>query len=122
MSEIEAIVKAYLGAVARREFDQARTFLADRGFRYVSPVGNYQNADHFIQNISAVGPILERLDIRKCMTSNNEVIAILDSTLTLNGYKSYTAAMLFLVEDGQIKSIEAIYDASDYHKLFYGDD
>jgi hypothetical protein len=122
MSEIEALVKAYLDAFSRREFDLARNFLSDRGFSYISPIGRYQDADHFIQNISRVGPILERMVIRKCMTSGNEAIAIMDSTLAMSGYKSYAVAMLFAVHEGRIKSIEAIYDASDYHRLFLNED
>ena len=122
MSEIEALVKAYLNAFSRREFDLARNFLTDRGFSYISPIGRYHDPDHFIQNISRVGPILERLVIRKCMSAGNEAIAIMDSTLTMSGYKSYTVVMLFAVEEGRIKSIEAIYDASDYRRLFFNED
>lgn len=122
MSEADTLVKSYLGALAARDFDLARTYLADRGFSYISPIGSFKEADHFIQRMSAIGPILERLDIRRFVVSSNEVIVILDTTITLNGYVSYPSAMLFNVVDGRIKSIEAIFDASDYHKMFLVDE
>ena len=118
MTDAETLVKSYLAAVAARDFDLARTFLADRGFSYTSPIGSFKDADRFIQNISAIGQILARLDIRKCAVSGNEVFVILDATLTLNGYASYTSAMLFATAEGYIKSMEAIFDASDYHQMF----
>ncbi len=122
MSETEALVKSYLGAVAARDFDLARTFLADRGFNYNSPIAAFNDADRFIESITAVGQILERLVIRKCIVSGDEAIAIVDSTLTLNGYEAHVAAILFVIKDGYIKSMEAIFDASDYHQMFSGDD
>ena len=122
MSETESLVRTYLAAIAARDFDLARTYLADRGFRYTSPINSFTDPDRFIQSFSALGPILERLVIRRCVVTSNEAIVILDTTLTLNGYISYPSAMLFLVVEGYIKSMEAIFDASDYHKLFSGDD
>jgi hypothetical protein len=122
MSETETLVKSYLAALADRDFDRARTFLADRGFRYISPITNFEDADRFIQHLSAIGPILERLTIHRCMVCNHEAIAILDATLTLNGYASYRSAMLFGVTDHRVKSIEAIFDASDYHRMFESHD
>ena len=122
MIDSDTLIKSYLAAIAARDFDLARTFLADRGFKYTSPIGSFKDADRFIESISAVGQILERLDIRKCLASDNEVIVIIDTTLTLNGYASYTSAMLFVTSNGSIKSIEAIFDASDYHKMFTSED
>ncbi len=117
-SNLTEIIESYLGAFAARDFALARTFLVDKGFNYTSPLATYDNPDRFIQYLSTFEPILERLHIRKCMTSGNEVIAIVDSTITLNGYEEHTAAILFNIQDGRIKSIESVFDASDYYKLF----
>lgn len=122
MSETAAIVNSYLGAFAARDFELARTFLADRGFKYISPLATFNDADRFINYISALGQILERLVVRKCLVSNDEAIAIVDSTITLNGYEEHTAAILFIIKGGAIKSMETIFDASDYHRLFSSDD
>ena len=118
MRETETLVRSYLSAIGARDFDLARTFLADRGFSYTSPIGSIDDADLFIQNISAVGPILERLEIRSCMTANGEAMVLFDVTTTMSNFASNTVAMLVVTEDGSIKSIEAIFDASEYHKMF----
>ena len=122
MSGTESLVKSYLAGLAARDFDLARTFLADRGFKYTSPITSFDEADRFIQHLSAIGPILERLSIHKCMVAGNEAIAIVDTTISFNGYVSYRSAMLFNVADERIRSIEAIFDASDYHRMFLPDD
>ena len=121
MSDTETLVRSYLSAVAARDFDLARTFLTDREFSYTSPIGSIEDADLFIQNISAAGPILERLDIRKCMVSSTEAVVILDVKTTMFGYVTRPVAMLFYIGEGCIKSIEAIFDASEYNKMFTGD-
>ncbi|MCB1859042.1 MAG: nuclear transport factor 2 family protein [Gammaproteobacteria bacterium] len=118
MSDTDGVVKAYLHAIAARNFELARSYLCDRGFRYVSPIGNFDNADRFIDNLVAVGSILERLEIRQCMISGNQALAVLDAVITLRGYVSKTIAVLFRVEGGKIRTIEAIFDASDYHRMF----
>jgi hypothetical protein len=121
MIETETLVKSYLAALADRDFDRVRTLLADRGFKYTSPIASFEEADRFIQHLSTIGPILERLAIHKCMVSGGEAIVILDTTVTLNGYASYRSALLFKVVDASIRSIEAIFDASDYHRMFLPD-
>ena len=122
MSGTENLVRSYLAAFAARDFDLARTFLADKGFKYTSPITSFVDADRFVQYLSAVGPILERLTIHKFMLSGNEAIVVSDMTVTMNGYASYRSAMLFQVADNKIKSIEAIFDASDYHRMFQAED
>jgi hypothetical protein len=122
MSGTETLVKSYLAALGARDFDLARSFLANRGFKYTSPIANFAEADRFMQHLTAIGPILERIVIHKCMVSGDEAIVILDTTVTMNGYASYRSAMLFKVADGAIRSIEAIFDASDYHRMFLADD
>ena len=108
MSETETLVRSYLAALGARDFELARSYLANRGFSYTSPISSFTDADRFVQNISVIGPILERIEIRKCMVSSNEAMVILDTTITLDGYVSHTSAMLFVVGDGSIKTMEAI--------------
>jgi len=122
MSGTETLVKAYLAALAARDFELARTFLADRGFQYTSPITSFDEADRFIQHLSAIGPILDRLVVDQCLTSGSDAIAILDATLAFDGYASYRTAMSFHVAGDRIKAIEAVFDASDYHRMFQMDD
>ena len=118
MNDAEQQVRSYLGALGERDFELARTLLADRGFSYSSQIGNFNDADQFIQSISAIGPILDKLSIRRLFVSGSEVMTILDARITLSGYVTRTSAILFRVENGRIAAMEAIFDASEYHKMF----
>ena len=122
MNDAEQQVRSYLQALGERDFELARTLLADRGFSYRSPIGNFDNADQFIQTISAVGPILEKLTIRRLFVSEAEVMAIVDTRITLHGYVTRSSAILFRVENGRIRAMDAIFDASEYHKMFDASD
>lgn len=118
MKSPEQQVRSYLAAIGSRDFDLARSFLADDGFHYSSPIGDFNNADRFIENISAIGPIIEKLTIRRLFVSESEVMVITDVRITLHNYVTRTTAMLCQVENEHIVSIEAIFDASEYHKMF----
>mgnify|MGYP000600333940 CR=1 FL=1 len=66
-------VEAYLQAIADRDLDQARQYLADSRFRYTSPIGNFDHADRLIESLFGVPPILEKLTLRKCLEAGEEV-------------------------------------------------
>lgn len=118
MNDAEQQVRSYLRALGERNFELARTFLADDGFSYRSPIGDFDNANHFIQTISAIGPILEKLTIRRLFVSKAEVMTIVDARITLHGYVTRSSAILFHIKNGRIAAMEAIFDASEYHKMF----
>lgn len=118
MSDPKELVKAYLEAIGKCDFELARTYLVDRGFSYTSPTLNSYDADCFIEQISHIGPILQRLDIRRLFSSGLEVIAITDTLTAIEGYVTHTAAILFRIENEKIKSMEGIFDASEYHRMF----
>jgi hypothetical protein len=118
MNDPRELVKSYLEAVGARDFELARSFLADKGFSYNSPIGVFDDADRFIESISAVGPILEKLTIRHLFAVESEAIAVVDALITLHGYVTRTIAILFNLENGRISTMEAIFDASEYHRMF----
>lgn len=122
MNDAEQLVRSYLQALGERDFELARTLLADRGFSYRSPIADFDDADRFIQSISAIGPILHELSIRRLFASEAEVMAIVDTRITLHGYVTRSSAILFRVENGRIRAMDAIFDASEYHKMFDASD
>lgn len=117
MKDSKDLVKAYLSAIESRDFEQARLFLADKNFTYTSPIANYDNADQFIRGISAVGPILEQLTIRSLCMDSSRLITIVDARITLHGYVTRTSALIFELDGGKISGIEAIFDATEYHRM-----
>jgi hypothetical protein len=118
MNDAEQKVRSYLQALGNRDFELARSLLSDNGFSYRSPIGNYDDPDRFIQNISVVGPILESLTIRRLFVSGTEVMVMVDARITLHDYVTRSTAILFHIERGKIRGMEAIFDASEYHKMF----
>ncbi|MCP3869938.1 MAG: hypothetical protein GY703_17965 [Gammaproteobacteria bacterium] len=118
MSEAVETVRSYLELFGDRSFDEAREFLVDSGFRYNSPIGDFEDADRFIENISRIGPIMQGLVIRKLFTSGNEAIAIVDISIAMQGFVTRTAVILFQIQESRIKSMEVIFDASEYYKMF----
>ena len=122
MNDAEQLVRSYLQALGERDFELARSLLADRGFSYRSPIGDFDDADRFIQSISAIGPILHELTIRRLFASGAEVMAIVDTRITLHGYVTRSSAILFRAENGRIRAMDAIFDASEYHKMFDASD
>ena len=111
-------VEAYLQAIAERDLDQARRYLADTRFRYTSPIGSFADADRLIESLFGVPPILEQLTLRKCLSEGEEVIGILDVRVTMQNYATHAIAFWCRVEDGRIRSMEVIFDASEYRRMF----
>jgi len=95
MNNPETQVREYLEAISDRDFELARTFLADDDFSYISPIARFDDADRFIEQVSAIGPILEQIKIRRLFVSEPEVIVIADALITLHGYVTRTTAILF---------------------------
>ena len=118
MDNPETIVANYMRAIGERDFDKARNYLADRGFRYTSPIGSFDDADRFIHSLFGVGPILEKVEIKKLFLSGNEVMAIIDTLVTMRGYQTHHMAMWFKVDGEKIRSMDAFFDASSYKEMF----
>ncbi len=111
-------VESYLQAIAGRDLEQARQYLADTRFRYSSPIGSFDNADRLIESLFGVPPILEQLTLRKCLSAGEEVIGIVDVRVTMQNYATHAIAFWCRVEAGRIRSMEVIFDASEYRRMF----
>jgi ketosteroid isomerase-like protein len=120
MHETDAteVVEGYLEAIRHRDFDKARRFLADKGFRSISPIARFDNADAFMANTERAGAILGRMETRMRFSEGDEVCHVLDVTVSLGEYKIVPVVTLARVRDGRITRIESIFDASDYHQMF----
>ena len=111
------IVDRYLEAFARRDFPVARSYLADSGFEYISPIARFDDADVFLSNMEGVGAILHRIETRLCFVNGNDVCHVLDVTVSLSGYEKQSAVSLARVEHGRIVRIETLFDATNFHRM-----
>ncbi len=112
------IADAYLDAIEAREFERARTYLADHNFEYHSPILNSNNPDEFIANVSHVGPILERIDRRRTFADGDEVCQILTFITNWSSLTPTDAVQWTKVKDGKIVFIESFFDGRAYREMF----
>lgn len=112
------VVDAYLCALAERDFERARTFLSDERFSTHSPIGAFADAASYMEDVSRVGPILERLERRKLFADGQDVCAMVNFVTRME--RRYVSPVVYVmrVEDGKITSIESFFDASGYAELF----
>ena len=117
-SDAESIVAAFLDTLEDRDFERLRTYLADTGFSYRSPISVTDSADDFIVIISRVGPILESIERVKTFVDGNDVCSILKLRTTMEALKEVPVVLLTTVADGKIVAMEVFFDASEYNKMF----
>jgi ketosteroid isomerase-like protein len=118
MLRADDVVNGYLDAIAARDFERARRFLADRGFSNHSPISTFDNADAFVADISRVGSILERMVQRRIFVDGDEVCVILDYVTHMHRRQVTPVVHWMRVVDGKIAAIETFFDARVYEGLF----
>jgi hypothetical protein len=116
-----AVVEGYLDAIAAFDYERARSFLANSGFSFRSPISNFASADDFIAYLSLTGGIVQQMRRRKVFVDGQDVCHILDFVIQLSDKRTVPVAQWARVADGRIDSLELIYDGHEYHRLFERD-
>lgn len=111
------IVNAYLEAVDRRDYDEARTYLADDGFEYISPINRFSASGPLVAYLELATPIVQRVDIRKVFTDGDDVCHIVTVISQISEKRASTVVQWSRVAEGKIRRIELIFDAHEYKKL-----
>lgn len=114
----QQVVDGYLNAIESRDFELARTYLADRGFSYRSVINSFDDADAFMADIWRVGPVMDGIERRRTFVDGDEVCTILNFRIRMDRVQITPVVQLSRVVDGKIVSIEAFFDASEYLKMF----
>ena len=112
------VVTAYLDAIATGDFARARACLADKDFSNRSPISTFDDADAFIADISRVGAILERMQLRKVFVDRDEVCVILNYVTHMQQRQVTPVVHWLRIADGKIAAIETFFDARVYEDLF----
>ncbi len=113
-----ALVKAFLDAVEQRDFERAGGYLSADEFRYVGPTRTFERADLCIEDLSRVGPILQRIVRRKTFVDGTDVCVIFDLTSTMPGLDLVRIAAWFQIVSGRIAGMEVFFDAHPYASMF----
>ena len=117
----ENVFSDFLDAFEARDFERVRSYLSDEQFSYRSPVSSYDSADAFVANIARIGPILERIERRRIFVDGDTVCGILNLKTTMEGLRQVPLVQLVTVADGRIVTLEAIFDATAYNRMFETD-
>lgn len=112
------LVDAFLAALTRHDYEQARTFLADEEFGYRSPIAAFQSADDFIQYATLSGGIIQAREIRKVFVDGGDVCHFMTFHIQISEKQRIETVQWARVESGRIRHIEVLFDASPYHELF----
>lgn len=117
MSPSETVV-AFLDAFEARDFDAARALLADEGFRYDGPIDHFDDATSFIDNISSIGQILERIERRRVFADGSDVCVICSFWTTIDEIEHTRVALWCRAEGARITRIESFLDVRAYARMF----
>jgi hypothetical protein len=117
-----ALVEAYLAARDAHDYRRARTFLADRGFVYESPISRFDSADAFLDYIALTSGIILAVETRKVFVDGSDVCHLLNYRVQISEKFAATVVHWATVQGGRIVRIETVFDASEYRKLFPGRD
>ncbi len=113
-----SVVDAYLDALCERDHDRARTFLANTGFAYASPIARFESADELIQYLSLTGGIVQGIEVRKVFVDGADVCHFLTYRIQISEKQAVEVAQWARVQNGRIARIDALFDASTYRLLF----
>ena len=113
-----SIVAGFLTAESARDYDLARTFLADRGFCYTSPISLFRSADDYIQYLSLASGIIQERLVRKVFVDGGDVCHFITYRIQISEKQSVEVAHWARVREGRIERIEMLFDASNYRQLF----
>lgn len=113
-----AVVDAYLDAIGDHDYERARGYLADTGFRFESPISTFTDADEFIQYLSLTGGIIQRVEPMRVFTDGDDVCHFLRFVVQISDKESVKVAQWARVIDGRIQQLDLVFDAHLYRALF----
>ena len=114
----EQVVDAYFDALAARDFQRLRSYLADEGFTYRSPISCFEHANDFVDDVSRIGPILEGIEHRRTFVDGDEVCRIVNFKTRMDSLQVTPVVHWSKVQNGKIVAIETFFDAREYARLF----
>jgi len=116
------IVDAYLDALARHDYDGARSYLADSGFSYESPTAQFDAADAFMEYSALSMGILQRIERVRTFVDGPDVCHFLTLHIQISDKDQVKVVSWCRVEDGRIRRMEILFDTRIYQRLFPRDE
>ena len=113
-----AVVLEFLEAFGEGDFQRVEKLLNPKGFSYIGPTRNYDNAAEYVTDLSRVGTIRKRVDLRHLFQDGSDLCAIYDLYTTLPALEHVRLATWFRIDDGRVSAIESFFDAHPYMSMF----
>jgi hypothetical protein len=117
-SRAEGVIVRFLTALQHRDFDAVEGCLSPGPFRYVGPTRRFDDARSFVDDISRIGTILTRIEIRRVFVDGDEGCVVFNFGSTLPELDNTRVALWFQVRDDRLASIEVFYDSYPYSRMF----
>jgi hypothetical protein len=95
--------------------EEARTYLADN-LDFQGSIETFSKADDFIVSLAMFQKMIREVNMVQSFFSENGAALLYDCD-TLSPAGVIRTAEFFRVEDGEIKSIRLVFDATDLRKL-----
>lgn len=111
----QKIVDGYSSAWASGDLKTARSYLADN-LEFRGSIDNFNDADSLISALSVFLHILKSVKIIRTFYDEDEAILMYDC-VTDSPAGTIRTVEYFKVDDGKIKEIKLVFDASDLRKL-----
>ena len=116
MSSPLDVVQAFQKALQSGDRTAARAILADR-FSFRGPFDTFDRPEPYLDALDQLRPVIERIEMKKAFAEDDEVCVIYDM-VTKTAVGRATIAEWFLVKDGRIAAIQAIFDPRPWAPLF----
>jgi predicted ester cyclase len=110
----EAVVLAYLDAVAKKELDRVAS-LVHPEIKFTGPARTFTGVRELLAAFRNIGAIHVRNDIKRVFSDGNEVCVIYDFVTDTAG--PVPTIEWVRIEDGRIRSVNLYYDQVPWLKL-----
>lgn len=113
-----SVVKRFIDALNRRDFEGVKALLDRERFRFVGPLGDFDDVDYFCQEFARIEPILKRVEQRRLFVDGDEAMVVYNIVTTMPGLEFTRIAEWFRVSDGLITYAEIFFDTHAYNRMF----
>ncbi|MGB5832635.1 MAG: hypothetical protein WBG92_11675 [Thiohalocapsa sp.] len=112
------LVESYLDALVSHGHDRVRNMLVTDGFRFESPIANFNQVEDYLEYLAVSGGILRSIERRRVFADGDDVCHWLTVETQLSEHVFTRAVQWTRCRDGLICSIEMLYDPFRYRMLF----
>ena len=110
------IVESYRVALDKGDFATARTLMQDN-MSFQGPLDTFHTADQYIQAITKLASIIQRIDVKKVFIDGNDVCVLYDMVTNTPAGTAFIGEW-YQVTGGKIAALRAVFDARPFAALF----